>query len=186
MENKVLALFASFIAMSFVVTSYFVKKKSMYLLFQALCIIFLVISYFFTVQFFAMVGLGVGLIRTFVFFAYEKKDKPAPIWTACGLALLTLTSYFTVNFWILKEAQPLDILLLVGLIMYAFIFRIRDLKTVRFTMPVPTVLCILYNTLSGAALFVSLSYTFELAANVVSIYKDHILPKEKRSSYEKY
>ena len=180
MENKVLALLASFIAMNFVVTSYFVKKKSLYLLFQALCIIFLVISYFFTVQFFAMIGLAVGLLRTLVFFAYEKKEKQAPILVAFLLSALTVASYFAVNYGILKQADSLDVILLIALILYPFIFRIRDLKTVRFTMPVPTALCILYNTLSGAALFASLTYLFELTANVVSVYKYYILPKEKK------
>ena len=180
MENKILALIASFLAMSFVVVSYFVKKKSLYLLFQALCIVFLITSYFFTVQFFAMVGLAVGLLRTFVFFVYEKKDKQAPLWIACGLAILTLASYFIVNFWVLGQSDPLDSLLLIALVGYAFIFRIRDMKTVRLTMPVPTALCILYNSLSGAALFASLSYTFELTANVLSIYKYHISTKGKK------
>ena len=120
MENKVLALLAGFIAMGFVVTSYFVKKKSLYLLFQALCIVFLITSYFFTVQFFAMVGLAVGLVRTYVYFVYEKKDIQAPVWIAFTLSGATLASYFIVNFWILKQSNPLDILLVVALILYVF------------------------------------------------------------------
>ena len=180
MENKVLALIAGFIAMSLVATSYFVKKKSVYLLFQAFCIVFLITSYFFTVQFFAMVGLGVGLMRTTIYFLYEKKDVQTPIWIAYALAVITVASYFIVNFWILENANPIDGLLVISLILYVFIFRIRDLKTVRFTMLMPTTLSILYNALSGAALFVSLTYVFELTANVVSIYKYHILPNGKK------
>ncbi|MBO5754430.1 MAG: YgjV family protein, partial [Clostridia bacterium] len=68
MDNPILALITSFFAMSFVVTSYFMKKKEKYLLFQFLCIVFLIISYFFTEQFFAMVGLVIGLGRTLTFF----------------------------------------------------------------------------------------------------------------------
>lgn len=78
MENQTLALIASFIAMAFVVMAYFVKKKAYYLLCQLLCIVFLVVSYFFTVQFFAMIGLAVGLLRTVTFFVYENKEKQAP------------------------------------------------------------------------------------------------------------
>ena len=47
MGNQTLALFASFIAMAFVVAAYCVKKKADYLLCELLCIVFLVISYFF-------------------------------------------------------------------------------------------------------------------------------------------
>ncbi|MBQ8290901.1 MAG: YgjV family protein [Clostridia bacterium] len=174
MKNEVLSLIASFVAMVFVVVSYFVKKKSLYLLFQALCIMFLIVSYFFSVQFFAMIGLGIGLVRALAYFAYEQKDKNAPLWVALALAAATTASYVIVNFFVLKTAQPLDILCLLALVMYAFIFRIRNLKIVRFTMLVPTVLSILFNTLTGAAFFASLTYIFELTADVVSIYKYHI------------
>ncbi len=181
MYNYPLSLLASFIAMAFVVASYFVKKKSLYLLFQSLCIVFLVVSYFFTVQFFAMIGLAIGLVRALVFFVYERKDKISPLWVSYALAGTTIASYFIVNFGILKTAQPLDILCVAALVLYAFIFRIRDLKTVRFLMLVPTVLSILFNTLTHAALFASLTYVFELTANVVSIYKYHIKPNKKET-----
>lgn len=174
MENQTLALFASFTAMAFVVMSYFVKKKSYYLIFQLLCIVFLVVSYFFTVQFFAMVGLSVGILRALVFFLYERKEKDAPIYWSFIISGMTLGSYFIVNFWVLKTSQPLDILCLIGLIMYAFIFRIRNLKIVRYTMLVPTILAILFNLLTSAAVFATLTYVFEFLANIVSILKYHI------------
>lgn len=170
--------------MVFVVASYFVKKKSWYLAFQASCIVFLMISYFFTVQFFAMIGLAIGLARALIFFVYEQKDKVAPLWVAFVISLATLTSYIIVNFVVLKRAQPLDILCLAALVMYAFIFRIRDLKTVRFTMLAPTILSILFNTLTSAALFASLTYVFELTANVVSIFRYHILDNHNETKEE--
>lgn len=181
MDNPILELIASFIAMAFVVCAYFVKKKSLYLMFQALCIVFLIISYFFDCNFFAMVGLGIGLARALIFFVYEQKDKTAPLWLAFVISAATVASYFIVNLGILKTAQPYDILCLTGLVMYAFIFRIRNLKIVRFTMLVPTVLSILYNTLIGAAIFASLTYVFELTANVVSIFRYHILGNYNQS-----
>lgn len=176
MDNPILSLIASFIAMAFVILAYFVRKKSMYLMFQALCIVFLIISYFFSLQFFAMVGLTIGLARSLTFFAYENKDKDAPLWLSAILAGATLASYFIVNLGILGTAQPLDILCVLALMMYAFIFRIRNLKVVRFTMLVPTVLSILFNILTHAAIFATLTYAFELCANVVSIFKYHIIP----------
>ena len=180
MENKTLALIAGFFAMAFVVISYFVRKKSLYLLFQALCIVFLIISYFFSVQFFAMIGLAVGLFRSLTFFAFEKKEKNAPIYWSFIFSLLTLASYFIINFGILKTSQPLDILCLVSLCAYAFIFRIRNLKIVRFTMLFPTTLAILFNALTEAAIFVTLSYVFELSANIVSIFKFHVFNKKEK------
>ncbi len=179
MENQTLALIASFVAMAFVVMAYFVKKKVYYLFCQLLCILFLIVSYFFTVQFFAMIGLAVGIFRTLTFFVYENKKKQASITWSFLFSGLTIASYFVVNFGILKTAQPLDVLYVLALSMYAFIFRIRNLKLVRFTMLVPTVLSILFNILTHAALFASLTYVFELCANVVSIFKYHIFGKSE-------
>ena len=180
MDNEIRALIVSFFAMSFVIVSYFVKKKEHYLLFQFLCIIFLILSYFFTAQFFAMVGLVIGMGRTVTFLLYERKGEKAPIFWAFLYASLSLAAYLTVNLWILGTAQPLDILFLIGLISYAFIFRIRSLKAVRFLMLVPTFLSVLFNILSEAAIFATLSYTFELLANVASIFKYHVFGKRSK------
>lgn len=179
MENPTLALIASFIAMVFVVMAYFVKSKSHYLLFQLLCVSFLVVSYFFTKQFFAMIGLSIGIFRTVTFFLYEKKEKVAPIFWSFVFSIFTIISYLIVNLQVLKTAQPLDVLCLLSLMMYAFIFRIRNLRIVRFTMLIPLFLSILFNVLTQAAIFATLSYTFELCANVVSIFKYHVFNKEE-------
>ena len=180
MENPTLALIASFMAMVMVACSYFVKKKSLYLTFQALCIVFLILSYFFSLEFFAMIGLVIGLFRTLVFFAYEKYDRKAPLWLSFLLSGLTIASYFIVNLGILKTAKPLDLLCLASLVAYAFIFRIRNLKIVRFTMLAPTVISILYNALTYAPIFTCCSYVIELVANVVSIFKYHVFGEKEK------
>ena len=180
MENQALALIASFLSMSFVIMAYFVKKKVYYLLFELLCLIFLIVSYFFTMQFFAMIGIAVGLFRTATFFIYENKEKQAPIGWSFLFSAMTIASYFIVNFGILKTAKPFDILCLLALVMYAFIFRIRNLKIVRFTMLVPTVLSILFNVLISAALFATLTYVFELSANIISIFKYHVFANNEK------
>jgi hypothetical protein len=174
MKNEVLSLIASFIAMAFVICSYFVKKKN-FLLFQSLCIVFLIISYFFDLKFFAMVGLIVGLARSLTFYYYEKNDKEAPIFLAVIFSILTLASYFIINLWIFGDSKPVDIMYLVGLLCYIFIFRVRDIKKVRFLMLIPTVLSVLYNVLSTAPIFATLCYVFELSANVVSLIKYHVI-----------
>ena len=86
------------------------------------------------------------------------------------------------NYGILQTAQPLDILCLLALMMYAFIFRMRNLKHVRFMMIIPTVLSILFNVLTHAVLFATLTYIFELGANIVSIFKYHVLGKEENEN----
>ena len=174
-ENQTSALIASFIAMSLVILSYFTRKKERFLLFQSLCIVFLIVSYFFTAQFFAMAGLAVGLFRALIYFAYEKKGRLAPLFMPFLLSGMTLASYFIINFAILGTSDPLDVLCLTSLVCYAFIFRVRNLKLVRFLMLAPTLLSVLFNLLTEAAFFTFLSYLFELGANVVSIFKYHVI-----------
>ena len=194
MYNYTLSLLCGLLAMAFVVISYFVRKKELYLVFQSLCIVGLILSYFFNVQYFAMIGLGIGLIRALIFFAFEKRDMDAPIWIAYVLSVATVASYYVINFKVLKQAQAWDVLCMLALIMYAFIFRIRNLKVVRFTMLAPTTLNIVFNIATHATLFVTLSYVFELGANLVSIYKYHIRKEkttpntsvEKETTYEKH
>ena len=181
----ILSFAASFLAVVFVVTSYFVRKKSLYLLYQSLCIVFLILSYFFGRQPFAMIGLFIGLCRSVTFFLYENKGTKAPIAWSFVFAALTVAAYFVVNFVILKQGQPLDTLCMAALIMYAFIFRIRNLRVVRFTMLAPTLLSIAFNVLTHAAIFATLTYVFELGATLTAIVKYDILHHTKTESAEK-
>lgn len=177
MDNSVLAYISGFIAMALVATSYFVKKKLHYLVFQLLGIVFLIFSYFFTENFFAMAGLIVALARTVTFALYENREKRAPLIWPFVFSALSIASYFITS---TGAPRPVDILFLAGLLGYAFIFRVRSLKLVRFLMLAPTVLSVLYNVLiPEAVIFVIISYSFELAANVVSIFKYHVFGKEK-------
>lgn len=177
MINENLALITSFIAVGLVVTAYFQKKRSLYLLFQSLNLFCLVLSYLFSGEFFAMVGLSVSLLRTLTFFVYEEKQKDAPLILAFVFASLTVAAYFIVNLWVLKTAKPLDILCLIALVMYSFIFKIKSLKTVRFCMLLPLSISIVYNIFSAATIFVVLSYSIELFADILSICKYHLKRK---------
>lgn len=183
MYNEKIALYASFIAMLLIVSSYFYRKKSLYLLFQAVGMTFLMASYLFDKEYFAMIGLGVGLFRALTFYVYEKRDKLAPVFWSFLCALLTVACYFLVNIGVQKTAKPLDILYLCSLILYAFVFRIRDMKKMRLAVLAPTGLAVLYNALIKSSPFVVISYAFEAAANLVAILKYDIFTKEK--GYEK-
>ena len=178
MKNETLSLITGFIAMALVMISYFVKKKQLYLFFQSCCIIFLILSYLFNAQYFATVGLGIGFLRSLTFYIYEKEDKVAPSWLAFLFSGLTLIAYFIVN----KSIQPLDLLCLASLVMYAFIFRLRNLKAVRFLMLLPLALSVAFNITTSAAIFVTCSYSFELGADIVSIFKYHVFGEKQNKT----
>ena len=177
--REILALIASFFAAVSVGTAYFMKKKSEYLFFQSACLVFLILSYLFNAQYFAMIGVTIGLLRTLAYYAYEQKDRVAPLFVPIVAVGLTFTSYFIVNYGILKTAQPLDILCLLSLVGYAVIFRIRNMKLVRFLAFIPIILALLFNTLTRAPIFASVTYIIELTANVISIYQYYIQPKKE-------
>ena len=176
------ALFVSLIAMLLISSSYFYKKKSLYLLFQALGMVFLVLSYLLTGEYFAMIGLGIGLARALTFFAYEKADKEAPLVWVFAFSALTVFAYVVVNLCILQTVKPLDIIYLLGLIGYIVVFRIRNLNLVRYLALIPTALSLLYNVLIVAVPFVIVSYAFELAAALAAIVKYRFFTKDKEES----
>ena len=182
MWREVLSFLTSFIAMALIASSYFFTAKKTYLFFQSLGIVFLISSYLFGGQYFAMVGLFVGLLRTLTYYAFERNGKLAPMELAVFFSVLTVVSYGFVNFFLLKTSQPLDLLCLTALVLYAFIFRIKDLKKLRFLVLLPTALSIAYNALIGAAVFTVVSYCFELGANILSIFKYHIFKRTKKET----
>ena len=179
MENEILALIASFIALSFDVSSYFLKRKDFFLIFQSLCIVFLVVSYFFTVQFFAMIGLSIGLLRVLVYYLYERRGKIAPLAVPFIVSALSLLSYYVVNIRILADYSVADVFCLLGLCGFAFAFRIRNLSLMRVVMFIPIILTLVFNIISDTALFATATYAFELGANTVAVVKYQILGRGK-------
>ncbi len=180
MTEKEWALIFSFIAMMLIASSYFFKKKEMFLMMQGLGICGLMASYLLNGQYFAMIGLGIGLVRCIVFYLYERSGREAPILWCYGLVAASFTAYGIVNLWILQNFHPADVVYLIALVMYVFIFRIRNIKTVRLTILVPTALSIVYNVWAESPIFAVISYSFELAAGLVSILKYHVLGAENK------
>ncbi len=179
MPNETVALAVSFVAMALIVSSYFFEKKVYFLLFQALGTVFLVLSYLFSGEYFAMIGLAVGLSRTLTYFFFEKKNKETPIVFVFLFCALTLAAYFTVNLGILKKAKPIDIFYVASLILYAIVFRVKDVELMRYLVLLPTALAVLYNILCSAPVFTTVSYAFEVAAGVYAVIKFNILGKKE-------
>ncbi len=173
------ALIFSFIAMTLIASSYFFKSKGLFLIMQGSGIAFLMCSYLCNGQYFAMIGLAIGLARCVIFYLYERQDKEAPIAWCYLLCALAFAAYSVVNLWILQTFHPADIIYLVGLVLYMFIFRIRNIKVVRYAILVPTALSIVYNVWAASPIFAVISYCFEMLANIVAILRYHVFGKEE-------
>ncbi len=180
MIEDVLAQIVSFFALAWIVASYFVSKKN-FLLFQAIGMVCLILSYLFKGNFFAMIGVGLGLLRAIIFYVYEKREKEAPVILSFVFAGLVVCAYFIINVGIQKTGKYEDILYVVSLAFYAFTFRIRDRKRLLYTTLIPTSLALIYNIVCYATVFVVFTYAFELVANVVAIFKFHF-DKNRKSN----
>ena len=95
---------------------------------------------------------------------------------------LSVAAYVVVNLIILKNSRAYDVIYLIALILYAFVFWMRDLEKMLYISTIPTALSVLYNVISGAAVFAVISYTFELGANLLGIYKHHVTKADKKIS----
>lgn len=181
MYNYNLSQIAGCVTLVIMMLSYLFKSKSKYLFMQTIGLVCMFLSYLFGAEYFAMLALTVSLARTLTFYGYEKQDKEASVWLSFMFAALTVCAYFTVNFGILKTAKPLDTLYLTAQVMYAFIFRIRNITLVRYTMILPNAIAIAYNLLLGDMVFVAVSYGFELLADLYAIYKYEYTAKKKKA-----
>ena len=180
MTREEWAFVVSILVMLVMCSSYFFKKKSLYLIVQSAGITLLMAAYILWKEYFAMVGLVIGLVRMLVYLWYERKDKETPIWWAILFSVAGVACYVIINMGIQKNAKAVDNIYLVGLVAYAFVFRIRDLNLVRYLVLIPTALSILYNALLGmGAIMVVISYSFEMCANLVAIAKYHLYDKKK-------
>lgn len=168
------ALIVSFIAMALVIVSYFLKKKSLFLMMQTGAVVFLLLSYLFTGEYFAMIGMGIGLVRSIVYFYYERKEKIVPLLWMIGICLATVAAYFIVNFGILGKAKPLDLLYVVAMVLFAVSFRIRNLKIMRKMTLIPISCAVIYNIFASSTPFVIASYSLELLSNLAAIVKFEI------------
>ena len=181
--EDILAKMVSFLALLLISSSYFVNKKN-YLFFQSLGMVCLAISYLLTGEYFAMVALCIGLMRALTFFAYEKAQKDAPLFLSFLFAGLTVLAYLIVNLGIQKTVKSEDLLYLVAKVFFAFTFRIRNLKTLRFLTLIPTSLAVIYSFLCNTTVFVILSTLFEFGAVIVAIFKYYVIGKKLEQSKE--
>ena len=169
MYSEPLSIIASFLGMGFAVSSYFVKKKNVFLVLQGSAILFLALSCLFKLHYLPVITYGIALVRVVVYYLFEKADKFLSVWLKTFFALLNVLAYFVVNAIGGQLFNAIDLLLIVSSIMYAYIFGIRNIKIMRFVFIIPTLLCIIYYVATSAAIFITVSYSFELVSNITAI-----------------
>jgi hypothetical protein len=140
--------------------------------------VFLSVSYLLIGSYFTMVSVLLGIARGLMCYVYEKKDKRVPVYMIVGLCTVTILSYVVINYVILTQASPWDVLYLLTSCMYAVTFAIRNIRVMRYTVLIPHVCAVAYNLLIRAPFSSAISYGIELAVTVVAIVKYDVLKKK--------
>ena len=128
-------------------------------------------------------GIGLGCVLARVIGARTKKNALSVL-PIC-FSVLSISAYVIIDWVVLKNTAWFNVFYLIGLVLYAFIFWIRDLKVMRHLAPAPTAFSVAYCLLSGADIFVIIAYSLELCANIVSIVKYHVYDKKMAAKESK-
>ena len=177
-----LSFITSTVALCLYSISYFVNTKRNYLIFQLSGNVFLSLSYLFMGSYFTMVSVAIGIGRGLICYAYEKRDKKVPVYVILLLCLASITSYLIINFVLLSDSSPWDILYLMSSCAYAVTFAMRNLRVMRYAVLVPNALAVSYNLLVKAPISSAISYAVEFLITVVAIIRCEIqLAKNSRS-----
>lgn len=170
MYNETISTIIGFVAMLFAMSSYFVRRKSIFLIAQAGAILSLAFSCLFIVQYYAVVSYFIGLTRVITFYLLEKSNRKAPNLLIGFFCLLYLAFYFIVNVIILKEFNKLDVILLIANMFFTIAFSIRNIVLLRYIMLIPLSMTLIYFCLMpDSSLFVKISYAFEILASAFAI-----------------
>ena len=130
-------------------------------------------------SYFTMVSVAIGIARGWLCYAYEKKDKKVPLYVVGGLCAVTILSYVVINFVILSQASPWDVLYLFASCMYAVTFAIRNIRVMRYTVLIPHTSAIVYNLLIAAPISSAISYGIELVVTLAAIIKYDVWRREQ-------
>ena len=170
MYNETISTIIGFVAMLFAMSSYFVRKKSSFLIAQAGAILSLAFSCLFIVQYYAVASYFLALIRVGVFYLFERKEKKVPILMILLFVILYVVFYYIVNVVILNQFNRLDVVLLIANILLTVAFSIRNLILLRYIFLIPLIMILTYFCLmTDSSLFIKISYAFEIVASAVAI-----------------
>ena len=169
MYNYTVSTVIGFIAMCFAIVSYFLKNKSLFLAAQAGAIVFLGVSCLFIEEYYAMISYGINFARVLTFYLLERKNRAPGIWLILFFMFLLVACFIILNVVILNKFKITDIILMVANLLYSYAFAIRNLRLLRYVFLLPLSLSVLYYVLIHGTVFVIISYSFELCANITAI-----------------
>lgn len=166
-----IAQILGFIALIFIVLSYQNTKKERFLLIQIFANIFFGLQYLTLKAFSAFCSSVISLIRTIIFFKYEKKNNKVPI-IILIIILLIITIFGIITYEGIYSLIPIIIALA-----YTYGTWQEKLKLTYTIGIIASILWIYYNFLVGAYISI-IGSIFELFASLIGLIK--VLKKIKK------
>ena len=164
---NILAQILGFIALIFIVLSYQNTKKEKFLLIQIFANLFFGLQYFALKAFSALCSSIVSLLRTIIFFKYEKETKKAPIW----ILSLIMISIIILGFFSFEGIYSLIPIIIA--LAYTYGTWQNNLKLTYIIGIIASILWIYYNFLVGAYVSI-MGSIFELLASLIGFIKLNI------------
>lgn len=164
-----LSFVMSTIALILYSVSYFFNNKRNFLILQLSGNVFLSVSYFIMGSYFTVISVLIGIARGLLCYIYEKKDKKVPVYVVAGLCSATVVSFIVINYVVLSQASPWDVLYLFASCMYSVTFAMRNIRVMRYVTLLPHTLAVAYNLLIKAPFTSAMSYAIELLVTVAAI-----------------
>lgn len=159
-----IAQILGFIALIFIILSYQNTKKEKFLLIQIFANVFFGLQYLTLKAFSAFCSSCISLIRTLIFFKYEKQDKKTP--TFILVIILTAISIFG----ILTYEGIYSLIPIIIALGYSYGTWQSNLKLTYTIGIITSILWIYYNFLVGAYVSI-IGSVFELLASITGLIK---------------
>lgn len=160
------------IALVLVVIGYFVKDKIKFLFLNAIANVFYALSFIFANSFVAGIGTFISILRVFLLFIFEKKNKPYPIY------LLIIFSIVYIINGIIFFTDFYDIIPICTSILFSSAMWIKNMEYVRYAMLLPNILITIYALIRAVYTSALLDF-MEVVVIIVAIIYFHIKKKKE-------
>jgi hypothetical protein len=171
--SQILGLFA----LACMAISYFQKNKTVFFTMQTAGNLFTVLSFFVQGEYFASVGCVIATIRTGIFSLFSSRNKEVPWWLVFVLCGATIVSC------VLLWKSALDLIFMLGLIIFTLSFKVKDGRKMKFLLLVPNSMYCIFEFFSKSYT-VLISTVIELVSLIVSIVIEELMNKKAKKLKE--
>ncbi len=122
----------------FIMLSYVVKKKTLYILFQTISNAILVVNYVYVQSISSAISIGIATVRFIVYCILVGKYDDIPWWVIIAFTLAVGC------FGVCTAKQSIDYLLIVAVMIYSICYKIKELILMKIALLLPLTMLFVY------------------------------------------